>query len=216
MWKNLLKNCRKKKKKLTPKSRKNFSLHPKLMKISIESSEKLCFLKRILWTCRKQCQQPWPKIFPTIPELSVWNPKMIKKSTKFFFLKSYFFSQCLQPEKIESSSIFSSFPPVTKNAVLTSLQSFRRWNSNCFQPKYQKCWRINFSRKDSSPQNFPRHVECSIDKLMETLSLIVWTFCSQIQKIVWKSISSSEIFFPLNVSSDKKTQFEQFCRNFSF
>ena len=106
--------------------------------------------------------------------------------------------------------------PVTKNAVLTSLQSFRRWNSNCFQPKNQKSSRINFSRKDSSPQNLPRHVESSIDKLMETLSLIVWTFCSQIQKIVWKSISSSEIFFPFNVSSDKKTQFKQCCRNFSF
>ena len=39
LWKNLLKNCRQKNKTFTPKPRNNFSLLPKLMKISMESTK---------------------------------------------------------------------------------------------------------------------------------------------------------------------------------
>ena len=144
--------------------------------------------------------------------MSTTCQNLLAKSLKFFHLMSQNY------EKLEKKfkKFPQSFPPVTKNAVLTSLQNIRRWNSNCFLPKDRKCWEIKLLEEKVSPQNFSTHVECSIDKLMEKFFLRVWTFYAQIQMIVWNCISSSENYFPLErFLWSTNTQFQQCCRKFS-
>ena len=132
--------------------------------------------------------------------MSTTCQNVLVKSLKFFRLMSQNYEK-LEKKFKKLSSIFS---PVTNNAVLTSLQNFRRWNSNCFLPKDRKCWKNKVLKEKLSPQHFSGHIECSIDKLMENFLLRVWTFHAQIQKIAWNCISSSENIFPLSISSDQE------------
>ena len=91
LWKNLLKNCRKKNKQLTRKSCKNFPLNPKLMRKPIASSAKSCYFKRFLWIRRIQCQEPCQKIYSPVQNLGL-KSQNDEKSRKICL--NYFYSQC--------------------------------------------------------------------------------------------------------------------------
>ena len=176
LWKKLLENCRQKNKTFTTKPRKNFSLHPKLMKISMESSEKSCFLKRFLWTTRKQCQRPCQKFFSQIQNFrskSAKDKKSIECISRYFFLSS-------------STTLPKVFMP--------KIRKLSTWS-----PENMKKLRKLINKYSN---NSTGHEKCSFTITAVILAAKLQKLMDQKSKMMKEEISHKKVLFPQNFPLD--------------
>ena len=170
-----------------------------------------------------------------------FRPKSQKVNKRRKFLKKCFYSQCQQPcqkflckkvcklyawshTKKEfdqfQKQIVKKFHRRRKMQFRNHCSHFGGENANTYSGKVENGERRNFSQKNSFSSKIScRHLECSIDRPTETISIGVWKIYAQSQNMK-KTKFFRKIVLPAKVPSDPEIgsfdfTAEVFSTNFS-